>query len=69
VARGVRAEAPMSWVPRRSVSADGCPWEGMTCAMRGRYSLPNITKFGNTYPKRNASLLFLDNSKTYLNEL
>jgi|GEM_PF-2161011 len=38
VARGVRAEAPMSWVPRRSVSADGCPWEGMTCAMRGRYS-------------------------------
>ena len=38
VARGVRAESPMSWVPRRSVSADGCPWEGMTCAMRGRYS-------------------------------
>ena len=51
VARGVRAEAPMSWVPRRSVSADGCSWEGMICAMKGRYSLPNITKFGNTYPK------------------
>ena len=51
VARGVRAEAPMSWVPRRSVSADGCSWEGMICAMKGRYSLLNITKFGNTYPK------------------
>jgi len=51
VARGVRAEAPMSWVPRRSVSADGCPREGMTCAMKGRYSSSNITKFGNTYPE------------------
>jgi len=38
MARGVRVEAPMNWVPRRSVSADGCPWEGMTCAMRSRYS-------------------------------
>ncbi|MHA1609054.1 MAG: hypothetical protein ACTSUJ_03470, partial [Candidatus Njordarchaeales archaeon] len=44
-------EAPMSWVPRRSVSADGCPWEGMTCAMRGRYSSSSIAKFGNTYPQ------------------
>jgi len=51
VARGVRAETPMSWVLRRSVSADGCPWEGTTCAMRGRYSSPNITKLGNTYPE------------------
>ena len=51
VARGVRAEVLMSWVPRRSVSADGCPWEGTTCAMKGRYSSPNITKFGNTYPE------------------
>jgi len=49
VACGVRAETPMSWVPRRSVSADGCPWEGMTCAMKRRYSSSNITKLGNTY--------------------
>ncbi|MEX0568380.1 MAG: transposase [Candidatus Njordarchaeota archaeon] len=51
VACGVRAEAPMSWVPMWSASADGCPREGKICAMRGRYSSSNITKFGNTYPK------------------
>jgi len=34
----------------------GAPWEGTTCTMRGRYSSPNITKFGNTYPKRNACM-------------
>ena len=51
VARGVRAEAPMSWVPRRRVSANGCPREGITCAMKGRYSSLNLTKIENTYPK------------------
>ena len=51
VARGVRAEVPMTPIQRRRVFFNEVWGKGKICAMKGRYSSSSIAKFGNTYPK------------------